>query len=82
LQYTVLQIYTSDTLNAVLRSIVRIWLYFNFILLPRFLMAKMPDNDFFYFLINKKWRHNTVDHPAAYVMSVVDKSKCDCITAQ
>jgi len=40
-------------------------------------MAKVPDNDLFYFSINKTRRHDTADHQAAYVMSAFVKATGD-----
>jgi len=51
------------------------WLYlyiltqYHFIFLLWFLRTKVSDNDFFYFSINQKLRHNTADHQVADVMS-------------
>jgi len=40
-------------------------------------MAKVPDNDFFYFSINTKWCHNTADHQVADVTLAIAKATCD-----
>jgi len=39
-------------------------------------MAELPE-DFFYFSINKKLRHNTADHQVADVKSAIAKTTCD-----